>query len=131
MPNPINVSISVTQPNVKLYISVDSFSSYTQQATIQCPNQQTLLSTGSGENARQDSWAYPITATGIYDFECYIEYDDGTGSGLQPSQSVQTASINQYSLNQTVVFSEDSGDGDMNDCFITFIWFGTGSDETR
>ncbi|RJQ46198.1 MAG: hypothetical protein C4528_07360 [Gammaproteobacteria bacterium] len=124
MPNPINVNISVTQPNVTLYIMVDTFAAYTQQATIQCPNQQTLTANGNGEGKRIGFWTYPISTPGIYSFQCLIQYNDG--SGFKPSQAVASGAFSTLSLNQTVVFSEDAGDSDMNDCFVTFMWFASG-----
>lgn len=121
MSNPINVSISVTQPNVTLYIMVDTFAAYTQKADIQCPNQKTFTASGNGEGKRIGYWTYPISAAGIYTFQCRIQYDDG--SGFKLSKEVATGSFSTLSLNQTIVFSEDAGDSDMNDCFITFMWF--------
>jgi hypothetical protein len=124
MPNPINVSIPVTQPNVTLYIAVDTYAAYTQQATIQPSNGQPFIASGSGEGKRIGFWTYPIGNAGIYNFNVWLQYNDG--SGFKNSGSVSTGAFSTRSLNQTVVFSEDSTDNDGNDCFVTFMWFQSG-----
>jgi|GEM_PF-2484238 len=121
MANPIAVNIPVTQANVTLYIAVDSYASYIQQATIQRSGGQPLVARGNGEGVRIGFWTVPIASPGIYTFSVWIQYNDG--SGFKNSSAVSTGSFSTRSLNQTVVFSEDASDNDDNDCFITFMWF--------
>jgi hypothetical protein len=121
MPNPLVVNVALTQPNKTLYIAVDTYAAYTQKATIQGPNGRPLVATGNGEGTRIGFWTYPTTAVGLYAFNVYIQFNDG--SGFRNSAAVSAADVSTGTLHQTVVFSEDSGDGDNNDCFVTFMWF--------
>jgi hypothetical protein len=121
MPNPLIVTLALTQPNKTIYIAVDTYASYVQKATIQGPNGQPLLATGNGEGKRIGFWTYQAGAVGLYAFNVYIQYNDG--SGFKNSSAVTAAEIGTGTLHQTVVFSEDSTDDDSNDCFVTFMWF--------
>jgi hypothetical protein len=119
MPNPISVTLSVTQATT-VYISVDSYADYQQQATIQTPTGP-LVCSGNGEGRRIGFWSYPVPSPGQYKFHIQIQYN--SGSGFQNSSQVQAAGLNAVTLNQVVVFSEDAGDNDDNDCLVTFMWF--------
>jgi hypothetical protein len=127
MANPIVVSIPITQAPTTLYITVDTYAAFTQQATIQ-PNNgthpQPFVAQGSGEGTRIGFWTFQAATTGIYTFNILIKYNDG--SGFKNSAGVSTGAFATRSLNQTVVFSEDYTDNDDNDCFITFMWFQSG-----
>jgi hypothetical protein len=128
MSNPINVTIPVTQNKVTLYITVDTFALFTQQATIQPQNGgQQMVASGSGEGKRVGFWTYSIPTAGLYTFSVWLQFDNGDGTGFRDSGSVYAGSFSTHSLNQTVVFSEDQTDNDANDCFVTFMWFQTGA----
>lgn len=124
MPNPISVPIAVTQPNKILYITVDTYAAYMQQVSIQPPNGNPMVASGNGEGKRIGYWTYSVTAPGIYNFNILVQYNDG--SGYKNSHNVQTGSVAVGTLHQTVLFSEDSGDNDDNDCFVTLMWFSSG-----
>ncbi|HYO77700.1 MAG TPA: hypothetical protein VE010_14670 [Thermoanaerobaculia bacterium] len=125
MPNPIVVSVPITQAPATLYITVDTYAAYTQKATIQpVSGGQPFVAQGSGEGVRIGFWTYQVQSTGIYQFNVMTQYNDG--SGFKNSAGVSAGSFSTRSLNQTVVFSEDAVDNDDNDCFITFMWFQSG-----
>lgn len=125
MQNPAIVKIPVTQPNVPLYVMVDTFATYAQRVTIQMPDGTPYVAMGSGEGKRIGYIKYPVATPGIYTFIVHIQYNDG--SGYKDSKAVSQGALQLETLNQTVIFSEDSTDGDKNDCFITFMWFSTGA----
>lgn len=127
MPNPIEVEISVTQEKVPIYVMVDTFAEYRQQALIMCPDGQSFEASGAGEARRIGFWKFHAGNTGKYTFKVFIQHDDG--SGLKPSQSVATGSFTCLSLAETVVFSEDLTDNDLNDCLVTFRWFSSGGSD--
>ncbi len=126
MPNPISVPIVITESSADLYIAVDAYADNIQRADIQCPDGQMYTAEGQKghqpEGTRIGYWKYPIKNAGTYTFVCRLQYDDG--SGYKPSKYVSSGSFQVETLHQSVVFSEDSGDQDMNDCFLTFMWFG-------
>lgn len=125
MPNPIKVIIAVSQPTT-IFIMADTFAAWQQRVTVQCPDNKTLMASGGGEGKRIAYWKYPVQSSGMYAFGIYIEHNDG--SDWIPNNEVASGSFSAFSLHQTVVFSEDMADGDMNDCFVTMMWFSSGGD---
>lgn len=121
MANPIIARVTTTSPNTVVYILADSYAAYTQQVSIQVPNGQPLVATGSGEGKRIGYWTFNAPTAGTYTFPVLIQYNDG--SGFKNSSMVQQASFSAVTLNQVVIFSEDANDNDDNDCIVTFMWF--------
>jgi hypothetical protein len=105
MPNPLIISVPITQAPTTLYIAVDTYAGCTQQATIQpTSGGQPFVAQGNGEGTRIGFWTYQVESTGIYQFNVTVKYNDG--SGFKDSAGVSTGSFATKSLNQTVVFSE-------------------------
>ena len=121
MANPLQVNVPITRANTPLYIMVDTYASFTQKVTIQPASGQPLIAQGSGEGTRIGFWTTNVASPGLATYVVLIQYNDGTG--FKSSSMVQQASFSAVTLNQVVLFSEDSTDKDDNDCMVTFMWF--------
>lgn len=73
MSNPITIQIPVTQPNQKIYATIESFADYTQRTTITLPDGSQQVFVGNGEFVQQGKFIYQTTNPGFYNFTIKVE----------------------------------------------------------
>ncbi|HKO57282.1 MAG TPA: fucose-binding lectin II [Thermoanaerobaculia bacterium] len=121
----------MTQPNTTIYVTIETFASYTQQVTLTLPDNSSKAYTGTGEFQQIGAVAYDVTDPGDYQFTVQIQYQTSATAPWQLSSDVIPQTVVIGTLNYTVAFSEDSTDDDNNDSLVTFRWFSSDAVEER
>jgi hypothetical protein len=124
--NPLTVPVMVTTIPTVIYIMPITFASWTQKVTVTPPgdNPTPWEAQGSGEGNQLAMWSYPVntgTPPQVFNFQVHIQHWNGNAWVDNPFCGTTNSSSLTAHVNW--VFSEDSTDNDLNDCFVEFVWF--------